>query len=246
MSLWRLEVLRLWRTQRWLILLAVFVSFGLLGPLTARYLPDLLESLGEDALGSLPPMTEFDGVTQYVGNAAQIGLLAVVFVAAAALAFDAKPEMAIFLRTRSDVRDIVVPRYVVSFVASVVGFVIGMTIAYVLTGLLLGWLDVAAVAIGSALFGLYLAFAVAVVALVASLVRGVPAVAMLSVGVLVALALAGLVPQIAPYLPSELVGAADWLVRGGDFDFWRAVVATIGLTLAMLAISIRRLETREL
>jgi ABC-2 type transport system permease protein len=191
-------------------------------------------------------MTEFDGVTQYVGNAAQIGLLAVVFVAAAALAFDAKPEMAVFLRTRSDVRDIVVPRYVVSLVASVVGFVIGMTIAYVLTGLLLGWLDAAAVAIGSALFGLYLAFAVAVVALVASLVRSVPAVAMLSVGVLVALALAGLVPQIAPYLPSELVGAADWLIRGGEFDFWRAVVTTIGLTLAMLAISIRRLETREL
>jgi len=38
MSLWRLEVLRLWRTQRWLILLAVFVSLGVLGPLTARYL----------------------------------------------------------------------------------------------------------------------------------------------------------------------------------------------------------------
>jgi ABC-2 type transport system permease protein len=154
--------------------------------------------------------------------------------------------MAIFLRTRSDVRDIVVPRYVVSFVASVVGFVIGMTIAYVLTGLLLGWLDAVAVAIGSALFGLYLAFAVAVVALVASLVRSVPAVAMLSAGVLVVLALAGLVPQIAPYMPSELVGAADWLIRGGEFDFWRAVVTTVGLTLAMLAISIRRLETREL
>ena len=246
MSLWRLEVLRLWRTQRWLILLAVFVSFGLLGPLTARYLPDLLESLGEDVAGSLPPMTVFDGVTQYVGNAAQIGMLAVVFVAAAALAFDAKPEMAIFLRTRSDVRDIVVPRYVVSLAASVVGFVIGMVTAYVLTGFLLGWLDFAAVAIGSALFGLYLAFAVAVVALVSSLVRSVPAVAMLSAGVLVVLALLGLVPQIAPYLPSELVGAADWLVRGGDFDFWRAVVATIGLTMAMLAISIRRLETREL
>lgn len=246
MSLWRLEVLRLWRTQRWLILLAVFVSFGLLGPLTARYLPDLLESMGEDAAGSLPPMTTVDGVTQYVGNAAQIGLLAVVFVAAAALAFDAKPEMAIFLRTRSQVRDIVVPRYVVTCVASVAGFVVGMVTAYVLTGLLLGWLDVAAVAIGSALFGLYLAFAVALVALVASLVRSVPGVAVISAGALVALALLGLVPQIAPYLPSELVGAADWIVRGGDFDFWRAVIATVGLTVAMLAISIRRLETREL
>jgi hypothetical protein len=45
------------------------------------------------------------------------------------------------------------------------------------------------------------------------------------------------VPQIAPYLPSQLVGATDWLVRGGDFEFWRAVVATIALTMVLLTIS---------
>lgn len=246
MTLWNLEVLRLWRTQRWLILLAVFVSFGVLGPLTARYLPDLLASLGEDAAGSLPPMTALDGVTQYIGNAAQIGMLAVVFVAAAALAFDAKPEMAVFLRTRTSVRDIVIPRYVVSVAASVVTFAVGMVLAYVLTGILLDWLDAAAVTVGAILFGLYLAFAVAVVALVASLIRSVPGVAMLSVGVLIALALVGLVPQIAPWLPSELVGATDVLIRGGEFDFWRAVVMTVALSVALLVISIRRLAQREM
>jgi ABC-2 type transport system permease protein len=150
-NLWNLEILRLWRTQRWLILLAAFFSFGLLGPLTARYLPELLESVGEEAAGSLPPMTAVDGVTQYVGNAAQIGLLAVVFVAAAALAFDAKPEMAVFLRTRACVRDIVVPRFVVSALASITGFVVGITVAYLLTGFLLGWLDGVAVALGAVL-----------------------------------------------------------------------------------------------
>ena len=246
MTLWKLEVLRLWRTQRWLILLAVFASFGVLGPLTARYLPDLLEALGEDAAGSLPPMTAVDGVTQYVGNAAQIGLLAVVFVAAAALAFDAKPEMAVFLRTRASVRDIVIPRIAVSAAASIVVFWFGMVIAYVLTGILLDWIDVGAVVVGAILFGLYLAFAVAVVALVASLVRSVPGVAMLSVGILIVLALLGLVPQIAPWLPSDLVGATDVLVRGGSFEFWRAAVITVALSIGFAAISIRRLEHREM
>jgi ABC-2 type transport system permease protein len=245
MSLWRLEVLRLWRTQRWLILLAVFLSFGILGPLTARYLPDILESFGEEAVGSLPPMTAFDGVTQYVGNAAQIGLLAVVFVAAAALAFDAKPEMAVFLRTRSSVLDIVVPRYVVSAVASIAAFAMGMATAYVLTGILLEWLDAGAVTVGAILFGLYLAFAVAVVVFVSSLIRSVPGVAMLSVGALIIIALAGLVPQIAPWLPSELVGATDVLIRDGEFTFWRAALTTAALAAVLLAISIRRLEHRE-
>lgn len=246
MTLWKLEVLRLWRTQRWLILLAVFVSFGVLGPLTARYLPDLLEALGEETTGAFPPMTAVDGITQYIGNVAQIGILAVVFVAAAALAFDAKPEMAVFLRTRATVREILVPRVVVSTAASIAAFWIGLIIAYVLTGILLDWLDALAVAEGGLLFGLYLAFVVAVVAAVASFIRSVPGVAMLSVGILILLALLGLVPQIAPWLPSELVGATDELVRGGDFDFWRAVLMTVALSIGLPAISIRRLEHREM
>ena len=41
-----------------------------------------------------------DGIAQFVGNASQIGLLVVVLVAASALAFDARREMAVFLRTR--------------------------------------------------------------------------------------------------------------------------------------------------
>jgi ABC-2 type transport system permease protein len=246
MSLWKLEVLRLWRTQRWLILLAVFVSFGVLGPLTARFLPDILEALGEEAVGSFPPMTEIDGITQYIGNAAQIGLLAVVFVAGAALAFDAKPEMAVFLRTRATVRDIVVPRWVVSTAASVAAFWVGLVFAYVLTGVLLAWLDAEAVAVGGILFGLYLAFAVAVVALVTSFIRSVLGVAMLSVGILIVLALLTLVPQIAPWLPSELVGATDVLIRGGGLEFWRALVTTVILTVVLLAVAIKRLDKREI
>ncbi len=246
MTLWRLELLRLWRTQRWLILLAVFASFGMLGPLTARYLPDLMESLGEDAVGALPPMTAADGITQYMGNAAQIGLLAVMFVGAAALAFDSKPEMAVFLRTRASVREILVPRYVVTTLASIAAFAGGMAIAYVGTGFLLAWLDVWPVLVGTALFGLYLAFAVAVSGLIASFIRRVPGVAILSVGALIVLALVGLVPNVARWLPSELVGAGDVLIRGGDFTFWPSVFTTLLLTIVMLVVSIKRLESREL
>ena len=46
MSLWRLELLRLTRTRRGLALFAVYLLFGFVGPLTARYLSDLLELAG--------------------------------------------------------------------------------------------------------------------------------------------------------------------------------------------------------
>ena len=245
MTLWRLEWLRLWRTQRWLILLAVYGAFGLIGPLTARYLPELMESMGEDVVGTLPPMGPPDGITQYVGNAQQIGLLAVAFVGAAALAIDAKEEISVFFRTRASVRDIVLPRFVANASVAALAFVIGMVIAYVGTGILLDWLDLDAIVIGTLLQMLYMVFAIAVITFVASVVRGVPATALLSVGTLIVIGLLGLVPRLAPWLPGELVGAVDALIRGGDFEYWRSASTAIVLTAVLVIVAIRRLERRE-
>ena len=230
MNLWRFEWLRLWRTQRWLIVIGAYAAFGILGPLTARYLPELMESMGEDVVGTLPAMGPPDGITQYVGNAQQIGLLAVAFVAAAALAVDAKTEIAVFFRTRASITEIVVPRFVANAVLAAVAFALGMLIAYVGTGILLDWLDLDAILVGTLLQMLYMVFVVAVIAFFGSLVRGVPATALLSVGTLIAVGLLGLVPRIDAWLPGQLVGAVDDMIRGGGFEYWRATASTVLLT----------------
>ena len=101
MTLWRLEWLRLTRTRRLLVLLCAYAFFGLTGPLTARYLPQILDRLGTSGMQiEFPPPKPADGIAQFVSNASQICLLIVVMVAASALAFDARTEMAVFLRTR--------------------------------------------------------------------------------------------------------------------------------------------------
>lgn len=244
MTLWRLEVVRLFRSLRWIILAAVYGFFGILGPLTARFLPEILESFGESTAG-LPEFGPPDGITQYVGNAQQLGILAVAFVAAAALAIDTKPELSVFFRTRAPMRDLVTPRLVVNAVAAGVAFTFGAVIAWVGTGVLLDWIDLGPFVVGVLLQCVYLAFAVAVVALMASIVRKVVTTALLSVGVLILLGVLTLITPIAPWLPSDLAGALDQLIRGGDFDYWRSLVGTLVLIAALPAIAVVRLERRE-
>lgn len=245
MTLWRLEWLRLWRTQRLLILLAVFGAVGALGPLTARYLPELMDSLGAEAAGAVPAMTPADGISQYIGNAVQMGLLAVAFVGAAALAFDAKTEIAVFFRTRASVSEIFLPRLASVAVSSIGAFALGMAIAYVGTGVLLEWLDLGAVIVGTGLFAMYLGFAVAVIGLMASVVRKVPAVALLSVGALILISLVGIISPIAPWLPTQLIGATDALIRGGEFDYWRSIAVTVLVTAMLVWSSLTLLDRRE-
>jgi len=245
MSLWRLEYLRLIRTYRLWILLGIFGFFGVLGPATAKYLPEIVERLGGGVEIAVPPASPELAMAQYLGNALQIGLLAIAFVAASSLAFDANAEMATFLRTRTSVAKILEPRYVVNIVAAVASFLIGSALAFVLSALLIDIPRIGGTIIGSLLVALYICFAVALTGLFASLVRSVPGTALLAVGALIALSLVGLIPVVRPWLPTDLIGGYDALIAGGEFVYWRAVASAVVLSIGAIALSVYRMEHRE-
>jgi ABC-2 type transport system permease protein len=246
-NLWSLEWIRLTRTGRIFILLAVFFSFGIIGPLSVRYLPELLEAAGSsEAISSLPPVTPEFAMSSFLGNALQIGLLAVAFVGAAALAIDAKPEVSVFFRSRASIPEILTPRFVAISAATVTAFGVGVATAAVTSGILIGWPGAGTTIIGSLLVALYLVFAVSLITLFGSLVRRVPATALLTVGTLIVLSLVGLVGTIGPWLPSYLIGGFERIIAGGDFIYWRAVVVTVAAIAGALGIAVVRLENREI
>jgi ABC-2 type transport system permease protein len=249
MNLWRLEWLRLVRTHRLLAIVGLYVFFGLTGPLTARYLSALLGRIGTEGVRiEFPDPVPADGIAQFVGNTSQIGLLVVVLVAASALAFDARREMAVFLRTRvRAVRDIVIPAYVVNAGAAAAALVAGSLAAWYETTVLLGAVPVAPMLIGIALGALFLAFAVALTAAVAAVVRGVAATAGVSLAGLLGLALLGGLTPLGRWLPTRLAGAMTELVRGASAgDYAPAATVSLVATVAAVAIAVQVGSRREL
>lgn len=238
MTLWRLEWLRLVRTRRLVAVVGVYLFFGLSGPISARYLGDILGRVDTQGVRvELPEPVPADGVAQFIGNASQIGLLVVVLVAASALAFDARREMAIFLRTRvTDLQRIVLPAYGVTTGAAVVGLVLGSLAAWYETAVLLGGLPVLRMVVGILLGALFLAFGIAVVALVAAFARGVLATAGASLAVLVALALLGNIGALGRWLPTSPSGAMVGLVSGRPYAEFLpgAAVAIVCTVLALV------------
>ena len=247
MTLWRLEVLRLSRTHRWMILLGVYVLFAVLGALSARFFNELMGRVGGDITIIAPDPRPVDGLIQFVSNAGQMGLLAVVVVAAAALAFDAHPERAAFLRTRmAHPGRLVVAPYVVNMLAAIVSLVIGTAVTVALTAALVGPMPLVPVAIGTLYGALYLAFVVAVVAAAATLVRSQIATVFASLGVLIVLPILGLVDALQPWLPSQLLNAVIAIVEGAAAtDYARAALVAIAAIAGLLVLAARRLEVRE-
>lgn len=247
-TLWRLEVLRVWRTRRWLLVVGVYGFFAALGPITARYMDVLLQQVGGEMTVILPDPRPIDGMIQFVSNASQLGLLAVVVVAAGSLAFDGHPERAAFLRTRMRRPGmLVVPPYVVATLTSIVALVVGTGVAAALSVALLGGLDAGALVLGTLLGALYLAFAVAVVAAMAGVVRSQVGTVFASLGVLLVLPMLAMIDVLRPWLPSELLTAVLGLLEGAPLgDHVRAIVVAVLATVALVWLAVDRVGRREL
>jgi ABC-2 type transport system permease protein len=247
MTLWRLELHRLVRTHRWAILFGVYLFFGVLGPFSAAYMNEIITRFAGDVQMTFPDPRPVDGIIQFVGNASQLGLLAVVIVAAGALALDSHPEIAAFFRTRTErARTLLVPRYAVMTLAAVAALVVGTAVAWALTEALIGGLPAGALAIGTLYGGLYLAFAIAVLAAVLGLTRSNVAAVFGAFAVLIALPVIGLVPTIKPWLPSELFAAVIAVIEGVPAtDFVRSAIVTVAATAGLLVFAAYRYERRE-
>jgi ABC-2 type transport system permease protein len=245
---WRLERLRLFRTLRWAGLLAAYVAVGVAMPIVTRYQEALFSNLGGNIQVTVPPPTPPEGIAAYLGNAAQLGLLVTVLLAAGSLAFDARPEWAAFLRIRSaSLSGLVVPKFAVNAIASGASFALGLVAAWVLTVALIGSLPVAALLAGGAYVALYLAFAVAVVAATAGLARSAIGAGGLALVVLIALPILAQIPALQPWLPSTLVGSPTEIAEGeAATRFLRSAgVAAVAIP-ALLWVSVRLLARREI
>lgn len=76
------ELLEVWRTKRLLIVLIVFVIFGVLSPLIAKLTPEILQgSLGKEIQITIPEPTSVDSWVQFYKNITQMGIyiLAILF-----------------------------------------------------------------------------------------------------------------------------------------------------------------------
>ena len=249
MSLWRLEWLRLTRTPRALTLAAVFMLFGLLEPALTRYQSQILGHVGNGVRITFPPATPAQGISSYASELSGIGLIVVVVMAAGAFSFDAHQGLATFLRTRvPSVWQLVAPRFAVWAAAAALAYLLGTLAAWFETGLLIGAPAAAGLLAGILCGAAYLAFAVAVTALAASVVRNTLATVGIALALLLLLPTAGAYHPVDAWLPTTLASApADLASRSHQLSHYLPTFAvTVAASAAALAVAVARLRAREI
>ena len=248
-SIWRIEWLRLIRTRRLLVLLIVFMFFGFVEPLGAKYLAQLISHTGgaDQIKVTVPPPVPADGISAYVNDAMLPGLIVSVVIAAYAYAVDSNPALSVFYRTRvKRFSALILPRVTVSAGGVVVGYLVGLLVAWYETAVLIGAPNVSAM-LYSALFGsVYLVFAMSVTALAGTVVRSRLGAVGVALVFLLLCPIIGEIPVLSRWMPSGLVGAPDALLRHTAVDhFQRSIAVSVVLAVGLLMLASFRGERRE-
>lgn len=245
----RKEILELVRTHRLLVMAVVLIAFGLLSPLLAKLMPELMRLVpgGEDFLALIPPPTMNDAIAQYVKNSSLFGLLLAYLMTMGAVAQEKERGTAVLMLVKP------LPRAVfllAKFVALALAFLGCMALAglagYYYTMLLFGAPDLSAWLVLNVMLWIYFLVYVALTLLASTIAKSQAAAAGLGIGAIVVLGALPSIPGLGKYLPGQLVTWGTALFAEPSARSWPALGVSLGLIAACLIAAWIILDRQEI
>ncbi|MEZ4642156.1 MAG: YhfC family glutamic-type intramembrane protease [Chloroflexota bacterium] len=248
----RKEMLQQWRTKRVLVVLAVFVLFGLGSPLLAKYTPQMLTMVegAEQFADLIPQPTQADALVQYIKNLTQFGFIIAVLLGMGAVAGEKDKGQAAMILSKPLPRwAFLLSKFTAQALLYAAAFVIAGAGAYYYTLILFTPFQFGPFLLGNVLLLLWLLTYTAVTLLGSTIGKSIGQGAGIALVGAVILLLAGSLPRIGSLAPAGLTAWASQLgpetavatpANGG------ALVANIVIIIVLLISSIAIFETQEL
>jgi ABC-2 type transport system permease protein len=236
--LWK-EICEQWRTRRMIVAAAVLTALGLMGPLSAKYLPVLLANLAEVPEGLaefLPTPDVAMALGEYLDNLIQFGVILAILVPMSAVVGERTSGTAEITLSKPVGRGaFLLAKFLGYTVTLTAGIALASLAGYYYTGLLFEWVPVGRFLALNGLVLVYLVLFVAVSLLAGTLGRSQLAVAGMTFGFLVLLGLLGALPAVKPYLPTAILAWARALgISITAPPAWESLGVTCALTVACL------------
>ena len=221
------EMLQQWRTKRFIVVLAVFILFGLASPLVASFTPQIIGSMegAEQFADLIPEPTAADGIGQYIRNLTQFGFILAILLGMGAVAGEKERGTAAMIMSKPMSRwAFLLSKFSAQIIVYTLGFAIATLGAYYYTIILFGPFDFGDFIVISLLLELWLVTFVAITLLGSTIGKTTGAAAGISLAGSVLILLAGNIPQVGMLFPSGLTAWAtqigseiteDVMINGG-------------------------------
>ncbi|NIM95511.1 MAG: ABC transporter permease subunit [Anaerolineales bacterium] len=233
----RKELKEQWRTYRFLVVSAVLIVMGLLGPLSVKYMPEILSQIPgvpEELTEVMPEPDVTMAVAEYTENLTLFGLILAILVPMGAVIGEKMKGTATMVLSKPVSRASFLGAKFITYAGV---FLVGITLAsltsYYYLGILFEWLAPLGFMALSGLLLIYLTTFVALTLLASTISRSQFAAAGISFGILILLGLLSSIPTLSRYLPSSLIAWGRGLALGIDVGpVWGALVVSVVLIAA--------------
>jgi ABC-2 type transport system permease protein len=246
------ELREQFRTNRFVAVAAVFIFFGILSPLTDRYMKELFDAMGTQAGGmtfTVPPPSLDGAAAAILKNTSQFGIICALLLAMGSVAWEKERGTAGMILTKPASRAAFLAAKLIA-ISLTLGFAtfLGCAFSYLYVLLLYPapFSLAGDVAMAILMWWVLVGFA-AITMLGSSLTRS--AVAAAGIGFLAFLVsgIVGALPVIGAYMPSSLGTIALDLVTGKDLGFVLGpILFNLALVPALFAITWLTFRRQEL
>ena len=243
----RRETFRTWRL--W-IMPGILLFLALSSPVLTKLTPELLKATANSQPGvviHIPPPTARDSYVQFMGNLAQLVIIAVIIAGAATISSERRAGTAVLVLTKPISRaGFVVAKAISQLVVLVVATVLGVAVCIGVTVLLFGGGSIAAFVEAAALWLAFAAMTLMLMVMLSAAMRGQAPAIGAGVGVWVALFVLTGLPLIRDHSPAGLLAANDAALRGRDVALLWPLATTAVAGAVFLAAAIWFFRRREL
>jgi len=238
------------RTHRLLIVCLVFVLFGLMSPLLAKFTPEIIKAVpgGEQIALIIPPPTVVDAVTQYIKNMTQFGLILAVLMGMGMVSQEKdKGTAAMMLAKPLDRTAFILAKPVALGISFLAGMILAAVAGYYYTLLLFEALPVGGWLALNGLLLVYFGVYAALTLLASTLNRSILVSGAVAVGFVIVLSLVEIIPAAGKLLTKGLLGWAANLALGiAGEPAWGALAVCLGLIAAALTASVLIFRRQEI
>lgn len=244
------EFLESLRTYKLLIMIMVFMFFGMLGPLAAKLTPQILESLMPAGMQvTMAEPTAFDSWAQFFKNVSQMGLIVVAIIFSGIMANEYNNGTFINVLTKGLARrTVILSKFTMASMIWTVSYFICFALSYGYTRYF--WASDGVLNLSFAIFFLWLfgIMFLAIILLGGVIFRSSYACLMFLGASIVTLFLLNIVPKFQKYNPIGLASKNMLLLTGDTVpkDLMAMVVVSIGIIILSILTAIRVFNKKQI
>lgn len=243
------------RKHRLLVMAVVFLLFGIMSPLTAKYMPEIMKL----ALGSseeiikigfnIPDPVITDSYIQYYKNLTQMGIFVQILVFMGLVSEEKSKGTAVLILTKSVSRQVfMLSKFIMACVVVIVSLVPSYLAFYLYTYLLFDEAPAIASVTGLLMYLVLSLFILAYTFFASTVSKSVAISALIAIGGYFSISIISAIPRISDYFPMKLADAAYQISLGVSSagEYTKSIFITLAATAVLVAISMMSFRRQEL